>query len=157
MRVLAGSRDQPVGGPQFPWATLAINVSGSFAIGMLAVLLSRWLPHPHIRLLVIVGFLGGYTTFSSFSAEALGLWERGERPQALAYVVGSVVAGLVAVVLGTALGRGLIEATGRWSTSRERAAAVGEPGRDSSQDGPGGRRQAERTKSDRGGKSETAP
>ncbi len=80
-------------GPQFPWATLAINVSGSFAIGMLAVLLSRWLPHPHMRLLVVVGFLGGYTTFSSFSVEALGLWERGERPQAVAYVVGSVGGG----------------------------------------------------------------
>ncbi len=66
-------------GPQFPWATLAINVSGSFAIGLLTVLLSRWLPHPHMRLLVVVGFLGGYTTFSSFSAEALVLWERGER------------------------------------------------------------------------------
>ena len=71
-------------GPQFPWATLAINVSGSFAIGLLTVLLARWLPHPHMRLLLVVGFLGGYTTFSSFSAEALVLWERGERPSAWA-------------------------------------------------------------------------
>ena len=65
-------------GAQFPWATFAINVSGSFAIGLLSVLLARWLPHPHARLLVVVGFLGGYTTFSSFSFEALALWERGE-------------------------------------------------------------------------------
>ena len=86
-------------GPQFPWATLAINVSGSFAIGLLTVLLSRWLPHPHMRLLLVVGFLGGYTTFSSFSAEALVLWERGERRASLGYVAGSVGAGLVAVVL----------------------------------------------------------
>ena len=93
-------------GPQFPWATLAINVSGSFAIGLLTVLLARWLPHPHMRLLVVVGFLGGYTTFSSFSAEALVLWERGERWPCLGYVVGSVGAGLVAVVLGTMLGAG---------------------------------------------------
>ena len=65
-------------GVQFPWATFAINVSGSFAIGFLSVLLTRWLPHPHARLLVVVGFLGGYTTFSSFSFESLALLERGE-------------------------------------------------------------------------------
>ena len=65
-------------GAQFPWATFTINVSGSFAIGLLSVLLARWLPHPHARLLVVVGFLGGYTTFSSFSFESLALWERGE-------------------------------------------------------------------------------
>jgi CrcB protein len=46
-------------GAQFPWATLTINVSGSFAIGLLTVLLARWLPHPQMRLLVVVGFLGG--------------------------------------------------------------------------------------------------
>ena len=109
-------------GPQFPWATLAINVSGSFAIGLLTVLLARWLPHPHMRLLVVVGFLGGYTTFSSFSAEALVLWERGERWLCIGYVVGSVGAGLVAVVLGTMLGRGLIESSGRWSAAEHRAA-----------------------------------
>src|SRR5262249_34664878 len=111
-------------GPQFPWATLTINVSGSFAIGLLTVLLARWLPHAHMRLLVVVGFLGGYTTFSSFSAEALGLWDRGERALCLGYVAGSVGAGLVAVVLGTVLGRGLIEAAGRRPAGAERSAGV---------------------------------
>ena len=94
---------------QFPWATFTINVTGSFAIGLCTAVLARWLPHPHARLLVIVGFLGGYTTFSSYSMESLALWERGERSLCLAYVSGSVVAGLVAVVLGTALGRGLAQ------------------------------------------------
>ena len=94
-------------GAQFPWATFAINISGSFAIGLLSVLLARWLPHPHARLLVVVGFLGGYTTFSSFSFEALALWERGERGLSAAYLFGSVAAGFAAVVLGTALGREL--------------------------------------------------
>jgi fluoride exporter len=94
-------------GAQFPWATLAINVSGSFAIGLLSVLLARWLPHPYARLLVVVGFLGGYTTFSSFSFEALALWERGEPGLSLAYLGGSVAAGFGAVVLGTVLGREL--------------------------------------------------
>lgn len=95
-------------GAQFPWATLTINLTGSFAIGLFTVFLARWLPHhPHARLLVIVGFLGGYTTFSSFSFESMTLWERGERRLCLTYMLGSVVAGFAAVLLGTALGRGL--------------------------------------------------
>jgi CrcB protein len=97
-------------GTQFPWATLTINVTGSFAIGLFTVFLSRWLPqHPHARLLVVVGFLGGYTTFSSFSFETMTLWERGEHGLCLTYVLGSVVAGLTAVLLGTALGRVLVD------------------------------------------------
>jgi CrcB protein len=115
-------------GPQFPWATLTINVSGSFAIGLLTVLLARWLPHPNMRLLVVVGFLGGYTTFSSYSAEALVLWERGERALCVGYVAGSVGAGLAAVVLGTVLGRGLIESAGRQPTRDGQAATVKAPG-----------------------------
>ena len=94
-------------GPHFPWATLTINVTGSFAIGLFSVVLARWLPHPHARLLVTVGFLGGYTTFSSFSFEALTLWERGERGLCVTYIIASVAASLAAVILGTALGRGL--------------------------------------------------
>lgn len=94
-------------GPRFPWATFAINVSGSFAIGFLTVLLSRWLPHPGFRLFAIVGFLGGYTTFSSYAFESLTLAQRGELGLALVYVAGSVVLGLVAVVLGVGLGRAL--------------------------------------------------
>ncbi len=93
--------------PQFPWATFTINISGSFAIGFLTVLLARWLPHPNIRLAVIVGFLGGYTTCSSYSYETLTLAERGEFVLALGYAVGSVVLGLAAVALGVALARAL--------------------------------------------------
>jgi fluoride exporter len=98
--------------PQFPWATFAINISGSFAIGFLAVLLARWLPHPNARLLVITGFLGGYTTFSTFAHESMTLWERGESGRALAYMAGSVAAGFAAVVLGTGLARGLARPPG---------------------------------------------
>ena len=54
-------------GDRFPWATFAINVSGSFAIGLIATLLARWLPAHPARLFFLVGFLGGYTTFSSFA------------------------------------------------------------------------------------------
>jgi fluoride exporter len=91
--------------PLFPWATFTINITGSFAIGFLAVVLARWLPHPHVRMLVIVGFLGGYTTFSSYAYESLTLAERGEAGLALAYVTGSVLLGLTAVTLGVALAR----------------------------------------------------
>lgn len=93
--------------PQFPWATLAINVSGSFAIGVAATLLLAWMPHPNARLLIVTGFLGGYTTFSTFAFETATLWERGEAGRSAGYVLGSVAAGLLAVVLGIALGRSL--------------------------------------------------
>lgn len=85
--------------PKFPWATFAINVSGSFAFEVLVTLLARWLPQPNARLMVLTGFLGGDTTFSSFAFESLALWERREKGLAVANVVGSVFAGLAAVVL----------------------------------------------------------
>jgi CrcB protein len=92
-------------GPRFPWATFTVNVTGSFAIGFLTVVLARWLPHPNARLLLITGLLGGYTTFSAYSFESLSLWDRGDRWEAFAYALGSVLAGLLAVTLGVALAR----------------------------------------------------
>lgn len=90
------------------WATFAINVSGSFAIGFLSMALARWLPHPNIRLMVLTGFLGGYTTFSTFGFESVTLWERGERGTSLSYMVGSLLAGFLAAWLGIALARDLL-------------------------------------------------
>ena len=89
---------------QFPWATFSINVSGAFAIGFLTALLARWSPHSHLRLLILVGFLGGYTTFSTFAFESVTLWQRGEWVFSLANMAGSVLAGCAAVVLGAAAG-----------------------------------------------------
>ncbi len=91
--------------PGFPWATFWINVTGCFAIGLIGVLLAEWLPHPNLRLLLVVGFLGGYTTFSSYAYETLTLAERGEWTLAALYSAGSVVLGLIAVFAGTAIGR----------------------------------------------------
>ncbi len=88
---------------QFPWATVVINVSGSFAIGFMAAAFTRWMPHPNVRLLLITGFLGGYTTFSTFEYDTLTLWERGEHALMAANLFVSVVIGLAAVWLGTAL------------------------------------------------------
>ncbi len=93
---------------QFPWATFVINISGSFAMGVLTVLLTRWVPHHYLRIMVLTGFLGGYTTFSSFAIESVGLWERGERGLSLFNMAGSVAAGVFAVVLGIVLARDLI-------------------------------------------------
>ncbi len=93
--------------PRFPWATFTINVTGSFAIGLVTALLLRWLPHPYARLFWVVGFLGGYTTFSSYSLEALTLWERGAVGRMLVYLIGSVAVGVLAVALGAAVGRAL--------------------------------------------------
>lgn len=92
---------------QFPWATFAINVTGSFAIGFLTTVLARWLPHQNARLLVITGFLGGYTTYSTFAYESLVLWERGERGLSLGYMLSTLLAGFVAVFLGVVLAREL--------------------------------------------------
>jgi fluoride exporter len=94
---------------QFPWATFSINVSGAFAIGFLTALLTQWSPHSHLRLLTLVGFLGGYTTFSTFAFESVTLWQRGEWAFSLVYMVGSVLAGCMAVVLGAALALGIVQ------------------------------------------------
>jgi fluoride exporter len=91
--------------PKFPRATFTINVTGSFAIGFLTIVLARSLPSPNVRVGLLTGLIGGYTTFSTFSFETLSLWERGGRWGAVAYVVGSVLTGLLAVILGVAMAR----------------------------------------------------
>ena len=93
-------------GGAFPFHTLLINVSGSLAIGLLLVLLTeRLVVDPAWRLLLVVGFLGGYTTFSSYTFEAVSLLEEGDWLAALGYVVGSNGLGLVAAYLGMLLAR----------------------------------------------------
>ncbi|WP_374646568.1 fluoride efflux transporter CrcB [Tabrizicola sp.] len=86
-----------------PLGTAAVNVLGSFAIGMFFILLGRegW------QVLLMTGLLGGFTTFSAFSLDTLKLIERGQPLQALAYVAGSVALSLLAVALGAAIARSL--------------------------------------------------
>ncbi len=91
-------------GGRFPLGTFAINVTGSFLIGLLMALFTgRWQGHPNWRLFLVVGVLGGYTTFSSFEYETLQAARSGERWMALVYSAGSVIAGYLAVWLGTLL------------------------------------------------------
>ena len=86
-----------------PLATLVVNVAGSLAMGVLFVTLaSRTTYSP----LLMTGVLGGFTTFSAFSLDALKLWENGQTPQAVLYVLASVILSLIAVALGAALARG---------------------------------------------------
>ena len=93
-------------GPGFPIATGVVNVLGSFAMGLLAALLAHRWGNTYAPLL-LTGVLGGFTTFSAFSLDALTLWERGQAIGAGIYIVTSVLLSLVAVVAGLIIGRGL--------------------------------------------------
>ncbi len=93
-------------GGQFPYGTLLINVSGSFVLCFLAMLLTeRWVPHATLRLALMVGFLGSYTTFSTFSLEWLQLLQNGDLWPSLLYVTSSVIGGGLAGCMGLLLGR----------------------------------------------------
>jgi fluoride exporter len=89
----------------FPWGTLAVNVTGSLAIGLVMTLLLARNADAAYRYLLVSGFLGGYTTFSAFSFETLALVESRRWDAATLYVGGSVVLGLLATALGLGLGR----------------------------------------------------
>ncbi|HEY8506297.1 MAG TPA: fluoride efflux transporter CrcB [Gemmataceae bacterium] len=92
-------------GQHFPWGTFLANVTGAFFLGVLAVvLLERLTPsRRELHLLLGVGFCGGYTTFSTFQYETFQLLRMGRTGAALAYVLGSVLAGFVAVWLAVRL------------------------------------------------------
>jgi fluoride exporter len=93
-------------GRAFPWGTLSINVVGSFLIGLLAVLLlERWEVSPAVRLGLMVGLLGGFTTFSSFSLEVVNLMQNGAFLRALLYVAASVIVCVLAAAAGIHLAR----------------------------------------------------
>ncbi|BDA84771.1 putative fluoride ion transporter CrcB [Aureimonas sp. SA4125] len=95
-------------GMSFPWGTMTVNIAGSFAMGVLIeVLARRFDMSMELRLLLATGFLGGFTTFSSFSLDAVSLFERGYALLALAYVLGSVLTGIAALVGGLFLIRAL--------------------------------------------------
>lgn len=92
----------------FPAGTLTINVLGSIAIGVLLTLLAeRYAPSHALRLLIVTGFLGGYTTFSSYAYEAITLADRGQLGRSLVYILGSNGLALVGCVAGVALVRWL--------------------------------------------------
>ena len=93
-------------GPGFPLGTVVVNVLGSFLMGVFVVAAAqRGLTH--LSPLVMTGLLGGFTTFSAFSLDAVSLFERGSTGLAALYVAGSVAASLLGLVLGLAVARGI--------------------------------------------------
>ena len=99
----------PIAPGHFPWVTLLINLSGSFAIGLLVPLTEFVTPRaPLARALLIVGFLGGWTTYSTLAVEATLLAKDGAIADFVSYLGATVVGGLALVIVGTALGRRLV-------------------------------------------------
>lgn len=103
-RYLLGGLVQRTAGLAFPIGTLAVNVTGSFVAGFLLRYFMNVQTHPTLRAALIVGFCGGFTTFSAFTTETLGLFEGGEYARAALYVAASVALSLMAVFVGFAAG-----------------------------------------------------
>jgi CrcB protein len=95
-------------GAAFPYGTLFVNLSGSFVLCLVVAMISRGVDvSPQLRLALTVGFLGSYTTFSTFSADALLLFESGHIVRGLGYVIGSVAGSGLTGAAGLLLGRSL--------------------------------------------------
>ncbi|MBM5791291.1 MAG: fluoride efflux transporter CrcB [Cyanobacteria bacterium M_surface_10_m1_298] len=90
--------------PHKHWGTFGVNVTACFALGLIAALAGRCGPDQQVGLLLGTGFLGSLSTFSTFSVELLQAYRSGLRSQAVLLMVGSVLAGLVAVLLGSWIG-----------------------------------------------------
>ena len=93
---------------QFPWGTLVINIAGAFLLGLLVALTTeRLLPHPNWRIALGIGYLGSFTTFSTYAYESVKLAEDGAVGLALVNSIGMVALGMLAAFVGLALGRTL--------------------------------------------------
>jgi CrcB protein len=95
-------------GGGFPWGTLTVNVSGCFLVGFLATVMGeRFLPNPTMRIATTVGFVGAYTTFSTFAYESLRQIQDGALGLAVLNVGASVMIGVAAAWIGVVSGRAL--------------------------------------------------
>lgn len=92
-------------GMNFPFGTVAVNVLGSFLMGLLVVILAEK-SGTHYAPFLMTGILGGFTTFSAFSLDAITLYERGQIGLAFVYVAGTVIVALAALFLGMTIARG---------------------------------------------------
>ena len=108
---ISSTSHHPVPQGSFPWVTLVINLSGSLAIGVLVPLTEHVAPRaPWVRPLLVVGFLGGWTTYSTLAVEATLLAKDGDISTFVAYVAATVIGGLALVVAGNVLGRRMVPA-----------------------------------------------
>ena len=87
----------------FPWGTFAVNVLGSFLIGLLVCLMSKGVLSPEMKLLLVTGFCGGFTTFSTFANESFSMMKAGDVLLTALYVGASVIIGILAVWGGMTL------------------------------------------------------
>jgi fluoride exporter len=92
-------------GAGFPVGTLVVNIAGSFAMGFLVVILNA--RGNGLQPFLLTGILGGFTTFSAFSLDAVTLWERGDAFQAGLYVAASVILSILALAFGALLARAM--------------------------------------------------
>ena len=100
LRYVAGGFAQRVAGIGFPIGTLVVNVTGCFLIGVFAQHYMNTQTHQEMRAMLITGFCGGYTTFSAFSIETVGLIQGGEYQKAAVYTVTSFLLSLTATFAG---------------------------------------------------------
>lgn len=100
LRYLLTLAIQRQAGTAFPWGTLAVNILGCILIGVFYTLASRIHITNELRLLLTIGLCGGFTTFSTFSNESLQLLKSGAYPAFFTYVIGSVVLGILGVMVG---------------------------------------------------------
>jgi len=101
----------PITAGGFPWVTLLVNLSGSLAIGVLVPLTQHAFPRaPFLGPLLVIGFLGGWTTYSTLAVEATLLVKDGDAGTMVAYLVATVTGGLTLVVAGHGLGRRMVAA-----------------------------------------------
>lgn len=113
-RFLLGSYLHQRTGGTLPWGTFVVNVSGSLLLGFLMRLaLASPAMSPELRALLVIGFCGGYTTFSTYSYETLALLEGGAYGRAATYATASVLVALAATYVGFALGREFVALRGR--------------------------------------------
>ena len=96
-------------GVGFPWGTITVNILGSFLMGaFIEASALVWSPSPELRAFVVVGVLGAFTTFSTFSMDVVALAQRGAYAPAAAYIAGSVVLSIAALFVGLRLFRALL-------------------------------------------------
>ena len=89
----------------FPWGTFTVNILGSLLIGLLVGLVSKGMLPPEMKLLLVTGFCGGFTTFSTFANESFSMVKAGDALLAAVYVGASVAIGILAVFVGMQIGK----------------------------------------------------
>lgn len=107
LRYLSVSAALRLLGPGFPWGTLFVNAAGSLVMGLAAALILEKTGGGRVYLFLMTGVLGGFTTFSAFSLDALYLIERGKLAASAFYIGGSVIVSLAALIAGLWAGRAL--------------------------------------------------